>query len=66
MVVETFLAAEPSARLLDTGERLNAMQDEGSLHPQRRGTSARDARLRGRYLQTLPGCCPAMDSSRPY
>jgi 16S rRNA (cytosine967-C5)-methyltransferase len=57
MVVLALLAAEPTARLLDAGERLNAMQAEGSLHSDGaqllRGTALRDG-----YLQTLPGLLP--------
>jgi 16S rRNA (cytosine967-C5)-methyltransferase len=57
MVVLALLAAEPTARLLDAGERLNAMQAEGSLHADGaqllRGTALRDG-----YLQTLPGLLP--------
>ena len=56
-VVETFLKEQTSARLLDIGERLKAMQDEGSLH--RGGAELlRESALRGSYLQTLPGLLP--------
>lgn len=53
-VIESFLGAEPSAQLLDIGERLKTMQDEGSLHPSG-AELLRERALRGRYLQTLPG-----------
>ena len=56
-VSREFLGAEPSARLLDVGERLKAMQDEGSLHPGG-AQLLRETALRGRYLQTLPGSLP--------
>jgi 16S rRNA (cytosine967-C5)-methyltransferase len=58
MVVETFLASEPTARLLDVGERLTAMEAERSLHRDGakllRETSLRD----NGCLQTLPGVLP--------
>jgi 16S rRNA (cytosine967-C5)-methyltransferase len=57
MVVEMFLKEEPSARLLDIGERLKAMPEEGSLHPGG-AELLREHALRGRYLQTLPGSLP--------
>jgi 16S rRNA (cytosine967-C5)-methyltransferase len=57
MVVLALLAAEPTARLLDAGERLNAMQAEGSLHPQG-AQRLRETALRDGYLQTLPGLLP--------
>ncbi|MGB9418443.1 MAG: transcription antitermination factor NusB [Acidobacteriaceae bacterium] len=57
MVVLALLAAEPTARLLDAGERLNAMQAEGSLHSD--GVQLlRETALRDGYLQTLPGLLP--------
>jgi 16S rRNA (cytosine967-C5)-methyltransferase len=56
-VVEAFLASETSARLLDAGERLDAMQAEGSLH-QDGAQRLRETALRGSYLQTLPGLLP--------
>ncbi len=56
-VIESFLGADPSARLLDIGERLKAMGDEGSLHPGG-ADLLRESALRGRYLQTLPGLLP--------
>ncbi len=56
-VIEGFLREEPSARLLDIGERLKAMQDEGSLHPGG-AELLRESALRGSYLQTLPGLLP--------
>jgi 16S rRNA (cytosine967-C5)-methyltransferase len=52
IVAEVFLKEEPSARLLDIGERLETMRNEGSLH---RGAAKL---LRGSYLQTLPGALP--------
>ncbi len=57
IVVEMFLKEEPSARLLDIGERLETMRDEGSLHP---GGSEllHEHAIRGSYLQTLPGSVP--------
>ena len=58
MVVETFLASEPTARLLDVGERLTAMEAERSL--QRDGANllrVRALRDDG-CLQTLPGVLP--------
>jgi 16S rRNA (cytosine967-C5)-methyltransferase len=57
MVVLALLAAEPMARLLDAGERLNVMQAEGSLHSD--GVQLlRETALRDGYLQTLPGLLP--------
>jgi 16S rRNA (cytosine967-C5)-methyltransferase len=57
MVVQALLAAEPAARLLDTGERLNAMQAEGSVHSD--GTQLlRESALLDGYLQTVPGLLP--------
>jgi 16S rRNA (cytosine967-C5)-methyltransferase len=57
MVVQALLAAEPTARLLDMGKRLEAMQAEGSLHP--RGVQLlRESALREAYLQTVPGLLP--------
>jgi 16S rRNA (cytosine967-C5)-methyltransferase len=54
-VVESFLALEPAARLLDVGERLTAMEAERSLH--RDGAKLlRETALRDDgCLQTLPG-----------
>jgi 16S rRNA (cytosine967-C5)-methyltransferase len=57
MVVQAFLAEEPSAGLMDVGERLNAMQAEGSLHSDG-AQQLREAALRDRYLQMLPGVLP--------
>jgi 16S rRNA (cytosine967-C5)-methyltransferase len=58
IVVETFLASEPTARLLDAGERLTAMEAERSLH----GDGAKLLRERALRddgcLQTLPGVLP--------
>jgi 16S rRNA (cytosine967-C5)-methyltransferase len=57
MVVLALLAAEPTARLLDAEERLNAMLAEGSLHSD--GVQLlREKALRDGYLQTLPGLLP--------
>lgn len=55
--VEMFLKQEPSARLLDIGERLESMRDDGSLHPGGAQLLLEQA-LRGCYLQTLPGLLP--------
>jgi len=57
MVVLALLAAEPAAHLLNAGERLNAMQSEGSLHMQG-AELLRETALRDGYLQTLPGLLP--------
>ncbi|HEY3989964.1 MAG TPA: transcription antitermination factor NusB [Acidobacteriaceae bacterium] len=57
MVVQALLAAEPSARLLDIGERLASMQNEGSLHPQGARLLCKTA-WRNACLQTLPGVLP--------
>jgi 16S rRNA (cytosine967-C5)-methyltransferase len=57
MVVETFLASEPTARLLDVEERLDAMRTEGSLHPVG-AQLLRETALGSGYLQTLPGMLP--------
>jgi 16S rRNA (cytosine967-C5)-methyltransferase len=56
-VIDAFLAEEPSAQLLDMRERLNAMLDEGALHPAG-AELLREHALRGSYLQTLPGVLP--------
>ncbi len=57
MVIRAFLRTESSARLLDVGDRLAAMQQEGSLHAQ--GAEAlRSTALRDGCLQTLPGAIP--------
>jgi 16S rRNA (cytosine967-C5)-methyltransferase len=58
MVVETFLALEPTTRLLDVGERLNAMQAEGSLHPVGADRLRKNALRDDGCLQTLPGVLP--------
>jgi 16S rRNA (cytosine967-C5)-methyltransferase len=57
MVVQTLLASEPTARLLEVGARLNAMQVEGSVHP-RGAQLLRETALHEGYLQTLPGLLP--------
>jgi 16S rRNA (cytosine967-C5)-methyltransferase len=56
-VVESLLAAEPEARLLPVGERLQRMLEEGSLHPEGLAMLEQSA-VRGPYLQTLPGLLP--------
>jgi 16S rRNA (cytosine967-C5)-methyltransferase len=57
MVVEAVLASEPSARLMDVGERLEAMLAEGSLLPQG-AQRLRETALRGGCLHTIPGVLP--------
>jgi 16S rRNA (cytosine967-C5)-methyltransferase len=57
MVVLALLAAEPTARLLDVGQRLNAMLAEGSLHADG-AQLLRETALRDGYLQILPGRLP--------
>jgi 16S rRNA (cytosine967-C5)-methyltransferase len=57
MVVESFMASEPAARLLEMSERLNAMEAEGSLHPDG-ARRLRETALRDGCLQTLPGVLP--------
>jgi 16S rRNA (cytosine967-C5)-methyltransferase len=57
MVVQAVLASEPSARLVDAGERVDAMQAEGSLHSHG-AQLLRETALREDYLQTLPGVLP--------
>jgi 16S rRNA (cytosine967-C5)-methyltransferase len=56
-VVEALLASEPSARLMDMGERLEAMLAESSLLPQG-AQRLRETALRDGCLQTLPGVLP--------
>jgi 16S rRNA (cytosine967-C5)-methyltransferase len=56
-VIEAFLTEESSARLLDVGERLGAMLEEGSLTPDG-ARLLREAALRDGCLQTLPGVLP--------
>jgi 16S rRNA (cytosine967-C5)-methyltransferase len=56
-VVQAVLASEPSARLMDVGERLEAMLAEGSLLPQG-AQRLRETALRDGCLQTLPGVLP--------
>jgi 16S rRNA (cytosine967-C5)-methyltransferase len=56
-VVEALLASEPSARLVDVGERLEAMLAEGTLVPQG-AQRLRETALRDGCLQTLPGVLP--------
>jgi 16S rRNA (cytosine967-C5)-methyltransferase len=57
IVIQAFLTSEPSACLLDTGERLNQMQAEGNLQP-RGAQLLHETALRDRCLQTLPGILP--------
>jgi 16S rRNA (cytosine967-C5)-methyltransferase len=57
MVVQALLAAEPTARLLDMGKRLEAMQAEGSIHADGAQLLRESALLDG-YLQTVPGLLP--------
>ena len=57
MVVESFMASEPAARLLEVSERLNAMEAEGTLHPDG-ARRLRETALRDGRLQTLPGVLP--------
>jgi 16S rRNA (cytosine967-C5)-methyltransferase len=56
-VIEKFMSSEPTARLLDVGERLPEMVAEGSLRPDG-AERLRETALRDRYLQTLPGVLP--------
>jgi 16S rRNA (cytosine967-C5)-methyltransferase len=57
IVVQAFLDSEPTARLLDVGERVSEMQAERSLHAQ--GVQLlRESALRNGCLQTLPGVLP--------
>lgn len=57
MVVEALLALEPTAHLVDVGERLNAMQAEGSLYSDG-AQLLRETTLDDGCLQTLPGLLP--------
>ncbi len=57
VVIEKFMASEPTARLLDVGERLSEMLAEGSLRPDG-AERLRETALRDRFLQTLPGVLP--------
>jgi 16S rRNA (cytosine967-C5)-methyltransferase len=57
IVVQALLSSEPTARLLDVGERVAEMQVEGSLHPQG-AELLRESALRNGCLQTLPGVLP--------
>ena len=56
-VIQSLLALEPTARLLDVGERLSAMHAEGSLHSDG-ARLLRESAWRNGYLQTLPGLLP--------
>jgi 16S rRNA (cytosine967-C5)-methyltransferase len=58
MVVETFLASEPTARLLDVGERLTAMEAERSLHRDGAKLLHERALRDDGCLQILPGALP--------
>jgi 16S rRNA C967 or C1407 C5-methylase (RsmB/RsmF family) len=58
MVVETILASEPTARLLDVGERLTAMEAEEGLHPHGAELLRKTALRDDGCLQTLPGVLP--------
>jgi 16S rRNA (cytosine967-C5)-methyltransferase len=58
MVVETILASEPTARLLDVGERLTTMEAEEGLHPHGAELLRRTALRDNGCLQTLPGVSP--------
>jgi 16S rRNA (cytosine967-C5)-methyltransferase len=55
VIVETFLASEPTAQLLDVGERLNTMQAEGSLRPDGAERLRKNALRDDGCLQMLPG-----------
>lgn len=57
IVVQAFLDSEPTARLLDVGERVNEMQAEGRVHAQGAELLGKTA-LRDGCLQTLPGVLP--------
>ena len=57
MVVESFMASERAARLLEVSERLKAMEAEGNLHPDG-ARRLRETALRDGCLQTLPGVLP--------
>jgi 16S rRNA (cytosine967-C5)-methyltransferase len=57
MVIQAFLASEPSAGLLDAGGRVNALETEGRLHPDG-ARSLRETALRDGCLQTIPGILP--------
>lgn len=56
-VIESLLASEPSARILNMGERLDAMLAEGNLHPDG-ARLLRERALRDGCLQILPGVLP--------
>jgi 16S rRNA (cytosine967-C5)-methyltransferase len=57
MVIQALLAAEPTSRLLEAGERVNAMQAEGSLRSQG-AQLLRETALHDGCLQILPGVLP--------
>jgi 16S rRNA (cytosine967-C5)-methyltransferase len=56
-VIGRFLGSEPTARLLDPGERLEAMVAEGALMAEGDGL-LRSTSIHDGYLQTLPGVLP--------
>ena len=56
-VIQAFLASEPSARLLDVRERVDALEAEGRLHPDG-ARLLRETALRDGCLQTIPGVVP--------
>jgi 16S rRNA (cytosine967-C5)-methyltransferase len=57
MVVQSFLGTEESARLLDVGVRLDAMEAERSLHADG-ARLLRETAVRDGCLQILPGVLP--------
>jgi 16S rRNA (cytosine967-C5)-methyltransferase len=57
MVIQAFLASEPSARMLDAGARVDALEAEGKLHPDG-ARLLRERALRDGCLQTIPGALP--------
>jgi 16S rRNA (cytosine967-C5)-methyltransferase len=57
-VIEAFLASEPTARLLDVGDRLTAMEAERSLHRDGAKLLRETALREDGCLQTLPGVLP--------
>jgi 16S rRNA (cytosine967-C5)-methyltransferase len=57
IVIENFLEEQSSAQLLNMGERLKIMREEGIVHPEG-AELLRNHALRGSYLQTLPGVLP--------
>jgi 16S rRNA (cytosine967-C5)-methyltransferase len=57
MVVQSFLTTEETARLLDVGMRLDAMEAERSLHADG-ARLLRETAVRDGCLQILPGVLP--------